>query len=60
MSMTMVRRICLMGEFNGWNPESDPMVSVGNGSWVLYLPGDDALWESCRVKTVAAHFEPLR
>ena len=49
--------IFLMGEFNGWNPESDPMVPVGNGSWVLYLPGEDTLWDTCRVKTVVAHYE---
>lgn len=46
------RQIFLTGEFNGWDLESHPMLPVGNGSWVLYLPGEKSLWEDCRVKTV--------
>lgn len=46
------KQVYLTGDFNGWDTTSDPMLDMGNGSWVLYLPGDDALWESCRVKTV--------
>ncbi|MBQ2699613.1 MAG: hypothetical protein IJF65_00495 [Clostridia bacterium] len=40
----------LEGDFNGWNPDSHPLTSLGNGSWEIYLEGDDALWEGCKVK----------
>ena len=42
----------LEGEFNDWNQTSHPLTSVGNGNWEIYLEGDDALWDGCRVKTV--------
>lgn len=46
------RQVCITGEFNGWDQTQDPMLPVGDGSWVVYLPGDDTLWDSCRIKTV--------
>ncbi len=42
----------LEGDFNGWNRTSHPLTSVGNGSWEIFLCGDDALWEGCRVKVI--------
>ena len=42
----------LSGEFNNWNKTSHPLKSLGNGDWELYLEGDDALWDGCKVKTV--------
>ncbi len=45
-------QLYLEGEFNNWNPTSHPLKNLGNGNWELYLPGDDALWEGCKVKTV--------
>ena len=45
-------QLYLEGEFNGWNQTSHPLTSVGNGNWELYLAGDDALWDGCKVKTV--------
>lgn len=45
-------RLYFTGEFNGWNRGADPMFSLGNGCWVLYLPGEDTLWEGCKVRTV--------
>ena len=45
-------QLYLTGEFNNWDPTSHPLTSLGNGNWEIYLPGDDALWEGCRVKTV--------
>ena len=45
-------QLYLEGEFNGWNQTSHPLTAVGNGNWELYLPGDDALWDGCKVKTV--------
>jgi 1,4-alpha-glucan branching enzyme len=29
--------ICLVGEFNGWNPESHPFQRAEDGSWVLTM-----------------------
>ena len=49
-------QLYLTGEFNDWNPTSHPLENLGNGNWELYLPGDDALWEGCRVKTVVDAF----
>ena len=40
------------GAFNHWNRTADPMLPLGNGCWVLYLPGEDALWEGCQVRTI--------
>ncbi len=45
-------QLYLMGEFNGWDPTSHPLKAIGNGNWELFLPGDDALWDGCKVKTV--------
>ena len=45
-------QLYLEGEFNNWNQTSHPLKNLGNGDWELYLPGDDALWEGCKVKTV--------
>ncbi|MBO4932229.1 MAG: alpha amylase C-terminal domain-containing protein [Clostridia bacterium] len=46
------RRLYLEGDFNDWNRTSHPMKPLGNGSWEIWLKGDDALWEGCRVKVV--------
>ena len=45
-------QLYLMGEFNGWNETSHPLTRLDGGNWELYLPGDNALWSGCRVKTV--------
>ena len=45
-------QLYLEGEFNNWNKTSHPLTSLGNGDWELYLQGDDALWDGCKVKTV--------
>ena len=42
-------QLYLEGEFN---QTSHPLTNLGNGNWELYLPGDDALWDGCKVKTV--------
>ncbi len=49
-------QLYLSGEFNNWDPTSHPLTNIGNGNWELYLPGDDALWEGCKVKTVVEAF----
>ncbi len=45
-------QLYLEGEFNNWNQTSHPLTKLENGNWELYLEGDDALWEGCKVKTV--------
>ena len=45
-------RLYFTGAFNGWNRSADPMLPLGNGCWVLYLPGKNTLWEGCKVKTI--------
>ncbi|MDO5400131.1 MAG: alpha amylase C-terminal domain-containing protein [Eubacteriales bacterium] len=45
-------QLYLEGEFNDWNKTSHPLKNIGDGNWELYLEGDDALWEGCKVKTV--------
>ena len=42
----------LEGEFNNWNKTSHPLKRIDNGNWELFLEGDDALWDGCKVKTV--------
>ena len=45
-------QLYLEGEFNNWNQTSHPLKNIGGDNWELYLPGDGALWEGCKVKTV--------
>ena len=45
-------QLYLTGDFNGWNQTSHPLTRIGDGNWELHLPGEDALWEGCKVKTV--------
>ena len=49
---TSAYQLYLEGEFNNWNQTSHPMKKLENGNWELYLEGDNALWEGCKVKTV--------
>ena len=45
-------QLYLEGEFNNWNKTSHPLTKLENGNWELFLEGDDALWDGCKVKTV--------
>ena len=45
-------QLYLEGEFNNWNKTSHPLKRVGDEDWEIYLEGDDALWDGCKVKTV--------
>ncbi len=45
-------QLYLTGDFNDWQWTAHPMMRLGDGTWVLYLTGDDALWEGCKVKTI--------
>ncbi len=45
-------RLYLEGDFNDWNETDHPLERKENGDWEIFLQGDDALWDGCRVKTV--------
>ncbi len=45
-------QLYLTGDFNGWNQTSHPMTRLDHGNWELHLPGENALWDGCKVKTV--------
>ncbi|MBQ8496953.1 MAG: alpha amylase C-terminal domain-containing protein [Clostridia bacterium] len=45
-------QLYLMGDFNHWDKTSHPMTALENGNWEIFLKGDDALWEGCKVKVV--------
>ncbi len=46
------RALYLEGDFNDWDSTSHPLKPDGHGNWEIELPGEDALWEGCKVKTV--------
>jgi hypothetical protein len=31
------KQVCVAGSFNGWKPETTPLVSSGHGSWIANL-----------------------
>ena len=45
-------QLYLTGEYNQWNKTSHPLKKLEHGFWELFLEGDDALWDGCKVKTV--------
>ncbi len=45
-------QLYLEGEFNNWDKTSHPLKRIDNENWEIYLEGDDALWDGCKVKTV--------
>ena len=45
-------QLYLTGDFNDWNPTEYPLTKLDNGVWELFLEGEDALWEGCKIKTV--------
>jgi len=45
-------QLYLEGDFNNWNQTSHPLKNIGDGNWEIFLEGDNALWEGCKVKTV--------
>ena len=44
--------VYLAGDFNGWERTSHPLTKKENGVWELFLPGQAALWDGCRVMTL--------
>ncbi len=48
----MANQLYLEGEFNDWKKTSHPMNKLEGGNWEIFLEGDDALWDGCKVKVV--------
>ena len=46
------KALYLMGDFNGWNPESHPLTKLEGGNWEIFLKGEKTLWHGCKVKVV--------
>ncbi len=46
------KQLYLTGDFNGWNRESHPLTRLEDGNWEIFLKGERALWEGCKVKVV--------
>ena len=45
-------QLYLTGDFNDWHWLDHPMKRLDNGVWELWLEGDNALWNGCKVKTI--------
>ena len=45
-------QLYLMGDFNGWNKTSHPLKRLADGAWEIFLEGNRALWEGCKVKVI--------
>ena len=45
-------QLYLTGDFNHWDKTAHPMTALEGGNWEIFLEGDDALWEGCKVKVV--------
>lgn len=45
----------LMGDFNDWNKTSHPLQKNEDGTWEIFLQGQDALRHGTRVKVVVHH-----
>ncbi|MDR1060054.1 MAG: alpha amylase C-terminal domain-containing protein [Clostridiales bacterium] len=43
-------RLYLIGDFNGWNPESHPMKKDRRGGWEIFVEGADTIKHLSRVK----------
>ena len=46
------KQLYLEGEFNNWKKTTHPLTKLDNGNWEIFLEGDDALWDGCKVKVV--------
>ena len=46
------KQLYLMGDFNHWNKTSHPLKRLENGNWEIFLKGNHALWEGCKVKVI--------
>ena len=45
-------QIYLTGDFNRWNKTSHPLTRLPDGTWEIFLEGEDALWNGCKLKAV--------
>ena len=45
-------QLYLTGDFCNWDQLKHPMKRIENGNWELFLEGENALWDGCKVKTI--------
>ncbi len=45
----------LTGDMVSWSRDALPMTPVGNGVFEVFLQGQDALWNGCRVRVLVQH-----
>ena len=45
-------QLYLTGDFCDWDQTKYPMKRMDNGNWELFLEGETALWDGCKVKTI--------
>ena len=45
-------QLYLTGDFCDWDQTKYPMKRIDNGNWELFLEGETALWDGCKVKTI--------
>ncbi len=48
----MANQLYLEGEFNDWKKTTHPLTKLEGGNWEIFLKGDKALWDGCKVKVV--------
>jgi len=48
----MATQLYLEGEFNEWKKTTHPLKKLDNGNWEIFLEGDEALWDGCKIKVV--------
>ena len=47
--------VYLTGDMVGWRWLDLKLTPIGNGAFEIFLPGKDALWSGCHVKTIVRH-----
>ncbi|MBQ2712955.1 MAG: 1,4-alpha-glucan-branching enzyme, partial [Clostridia bacterium] len=47
--------VYLTGDMVEWRLQGLKLTPIGNGVFEIFLPGKDALWHGCKVKTVIKH-----
>ena len=51
--------VFIMGDMNGWNRYQHKLTPLGNGVFEIFLPGDNAFYDGCYVKTVIRNGEKI-
>ncbi|MBR7101091.1 MAG: alpha amylase C-terminal domain-containing protein [Clostridia bacterium] len=51
--------VFIMGDMNGWNRYQHKLTPLGNGVFEIFLPGDNAFYDGCYVKTIIRNGEKM-